>query len=110
MEKVARFLPLALFCIFSVKLMSQDYLDYSEASILLVIAGLSAFSQNKKSEEFSELELKIEQLRGAAEKDAQEVATIKKQLENTKKELEDTKGLIGGIKLGQQLKSQINRG
>lgn len=102
MEKVARFLPLALFCIFSVKLMSQDYLDAADAAVLLVIGALSAHSLHKKSNEFEELEAKIQLLQSLTEKDSQEIAI-------TKKEIEDTKALLGGIKLGQQLKSQMNR-
>jgi hypothetical protein len=102
MEKIARFLPLGLFCAFSVKLLSQQFYDPTEAALLLVMAGLSAYSLHKKSEEFKQLAAKIEQLQSAAEKDAQEVARLKK-------ETEDTKGLIGGIKLGQQLRSQMNR-
>jgi hypothetical protein len=102
MEKIARFLPLGLFCVFSVKLMMQDYQDFSDAATLLVMGGLSAFFIHKKSEEFQHLESKLKLLESAAEKDAQEVARLKK-------EVEDTKGLIGGIKLGQQLKTQMNR-
>lgn len=102
MEKVTRFLPLALFCVFSVKLIAQDYVDISEASVLLIMAFLSAFYSSKQSEEFKVLENRINLLQSAAEKDAQEIAA-------TKKELEDTKGLLGGIKLGQQLKSQMTR-
>lgn len=102
MEKVARFLPLGLFCVFSVKLITQDYVDLSESSVLLVMAALSAFLTHKKSQEFEELEAKIQLLQSAAEKDAQEVS-------RAKKDIEETKALLGGIKLGQQLKSQMTR-
>lgn len=102
MEKVTRFLPLALFCVFSVKLILKDYVDISEAAILLIMAFLSALYSSKESQEFQVLENRINLLQSAAEKDAQELAAIKK-------ELEDTKGLLGGIKLGQQLKSQMTR-
>lgn len=103
MEKLIRFLPLGLFCAFSIKLMTQDFLDIPEAAILLVMGGLSAFNANKKSQEFEELEVKITMLQSVAEKDAQELSRIKK-------EVEDTKGLLNGVKLGQQLRSQMNRG
>lgn len=102
MEKVARFLPLGLFCVFSVKLMSQSQLDLADAAVLLVIGALAALSSHKQSKEFEELESKIQMLQSAAEKDAQEIFRVKK-------EVEDTKALLGGIKLGQQLKSQMNR-
>jgi len=102
MEKVARFLPLVLFCVFSIKLINQDYFDIPEAMILMIMAALSAFVQHGKSEEFKELKLKLEKLENVIEKDARESLILKK-------ELEDTKALIGGIKLGQQLKSQMNR-
>ena len=102
MEKLARFLPLGLFCAFSVKLLTQEFYDPTEAVILLVIAALSALSLHKKSEEFKQLAAKIELLQSAAEKDAQEIY-------KNRKDIEDTKALLGGIKLGQQLKSQMNR-
>jgi hypothetical protein len=102
MEKLARFLPLGLFCAFSIKLLSQQFYDPTEAAVLLVMAGLSAYSSRKKSQEFEELEKRINLLQSAAEKDAQE-------LHRNRKDIEDTKALLGGIKLGQQLKSQMNR-
>lgn len=80
MEKLARFLPLGLFCVFSVKLMMQDYQELSNAAVLLVMGALSAFLTHKKSQEFEELEKKINLLTSAAEKDAQEVSRLKKEI------------------------------
>jgi hypothetical protein len=109
MEKLARFLPLGLFCAFSVKLLLQKAYDPTEAAILFIMAGLSVYFFNKKSEELQELEAhfnilerKVVLLQSAAEKDAEEVSRLKR-------EVEDTKSLIGGVKLGQQLRSQMNR-
>lgn len=102
MEKVARFLPLGLFCVYSIKIMTQDILDIPEGIILMVMGALSAFVQYNKSEEFKELEARINLLQSAAEKDAQEISRVKR-------EVEDTKGLLNGVKLGQQLRNQMNR-
>lgn len=95
MEKVIRFLPLGLFCLFSAKLMILGA-SLTDSLVLLVVAGYSAYHESKA------VEGKIKHLEA-------EVFEQRQLLESKLKEIEEVRNLVGGIKLGQQIRGQINR-
>lgn len=95
MEKVIRFLPLGLFCLFSAKLMILGS-SLTDSLVLLVMAAYSAYH------EFKTVDGKIKALE---EELSQQRAFIDSKL----KEIDEVKALVGGIKLGQQIRGQINR-
>ena len=101
MEKLIKILPLGLFCSFSLKLLALGT-QLTDSLVLLILAAFSAFVLNVKSEEAKAVAEKIKELEKQIAKQAEESSV-------NKKEIEDTKALLGGIKLGQQLKSGQNR-
>jgi hypothetical protein len=95
MEKLARFLPLSLFCVFSLKLMILGA-QLVDSLILLVLAGYSAYHEFKSvDDKIKDFEIRLKE---------QDILMREKA-----KEIEDVRALVGGIKLGQQLKSGQNR-
>lgn len=95
MEKLAKFLPLGLFCAFSLKLMILGA-QLTDSIVLLVLAGYSAYH------EFKSVDGRIKQFE----------AQLKEQhilMQEKAKEIEDVRALVGGIKLGQQLRNNQNR-
>ncbi len=95
MEKLARFLPLSLFCVFSLKLMILGA-QLVDSLVLLVLAGYSAYHEFKSvDDKIKDFETRLKE---------QDVLMREKA-----KEIEDVRALVGGIKLGQQLKSGQNR-
>lgn len=95
MEKITKFLPLGLFCAFSLKLMVLGA-QLTDSLVLLVLAGYSAYH------EFKSVDKKIAQF----EQQLKEQSTL---MQEKAKEIEDVKALVGGIKLGQQLRNNQNR-
>jgi exo-beta-1,3-glucanase (GH17 family) len=95
MEKIAKFLPLSLFCVFSLKLMVLGA-QLVDSLVLLVLAAYSAYY------EFKAVDSKIKVFE---EKINNQELLIKQK----SKEIDEVKALVGGIKLGQQLKSGQNR-
>jgi len=95
MEKLTKFLPLGLFCAFSLKLMILGA-QLTDSLVLLVLAGYSAYH------EFKSVDNRIKQFE----------VQLKEQnvlMQEKAKEIEDVRALVGGIKLGQQLRSTQNR-
>lgn len=95
MEKLVKFLPLGLFCAFSLKLMILGA-QLTDSIVLLVLAGYSAYH------EFKSVDKKITQFE-------QQLKEQQALMQEKAKEIEDVRALVGGIKLGQQLRSSQNR-
>ncbi|NBX69956.1 MAG: hypothetical protein EBR01_13455 [Proteobacteria bacterium] len=97
MEKLTRFLPLGLFCVFSLKLIALGA-QLTDSLVLLVLASYSAYH------EFKTVDKQIKEFEDRL-KENERVITQKA------KEIEDVKALLSSVKLGQQLKTiQSNRG
>lgn len=95
MEKITKFLPLGLFCAFSLKLMILGA-QLTDSLVLLVLAGYSAYH------EFKSVDKKIIQFE-------QQLKEQNALMQEKAKEIEDVRALVGGIKLGQQLRNNQNR-
>lgn len=94
-------LPLTLFCLLSLKLLLLGSTPV-DSVVLLIIGLFSSFILHVKSSEYSHLERKLDNLQKIVDLNSKDLVT-------NKKELDDTKALIGGIKLGQQIRSQNSR-
>lgn len=90
MEKIARFLPLGLLSLLSLKLIVLGA-SISDSLTLLILALTSAYYEFKTE---NKRILVIERRLATHE--------VEKQQRND--EIESLKGLLGGIKLGQQMK------
>lgn len=96
MEKLMRFLPLALFCAFSLKLMALGA-QLTDSLVLLVLAGYSAYH------EFKTVDKQLKDFEGRLKENERTIT-------QKAKEIEDVKALLSSVKLGQQLKTiQSNR-
>ena len=90
-------LPLVLFCCLSLKILLVGS-TLADSSVLLIIGLLSSFFSHSKSSEYLALEKKLAHLEQIVESSSKEIIA-------NKKDIDDTRALLGGIKLGQQIRS-----
>ena len=95
MEKNTRLLPLALFCVFSLKILVVGA-SVTDAAVLFVLGTISAYYEHKN------VHSKVE----VFEKKLKEHELL---LDQKSKEIEEVKSLLSSLKLAQQFKMN-NRG
>jgi len=95
MEKLTKFLPLGLFCVFSLKLMILGA-QLTDSIVLSILAAYSAYH------EFKSVDDKIKEF----DERLKNQETLAKE---EKAKVDEVRALVGGIKLGQQLRNNQNR-
>jgi hypothetical protein len=100
-ERIVRFLPLGLFCALSAKLIVLGA-SLSDVGVLFLLSTVLVVFSYKQNEEFSTLRSEIEALKNKH-------VQIKEEVELAKDDVQTVKSLVGGIKLGQQLRSPSSR-
>lgn len=92
MDKVSRFIPLSIFCLYFGKLFFTP-VTYANSSILLILGAVVCFYESKLSGKQSEA------IQAS-------IAELRKDLNDKQKEIDSLKGSVAGMKLGSTLRPQ----